>query len=165
MDLSNSVISNDYFFILGLSALLSRELIDENYFIVDVETTNHLQASRCLFQGRNVFAFISNDLDYYMHCHLENVIFIDRQAPEKEVLFCLLVDNARFNYRVRHPLSCREKEVLFCMKDGLSTHAIGERLSMNMKTFYAHRARLITKLQVGNRIALYKIIARHRAIA
>lgn len=165
MDLSNSVISDDYFFILGLSALLSRELIDENYYIVDLETTNHLQASPCLFQDRKIFAFISSGLDYYTHCHLENVTFIHRRTPVKEVLSCLLVDNARFNYRVSHPLSGREKEVLLGMQNGLSTHEIGERLGMNMKTFYAHRTRLINKLQVENRIALYKSIARHRALA
>lgn len=43
MDLSNSVFSDDYFFIVGISTLLTSELIDENYYIVDVETTNLLQ--------------------------------------------------------------------------------------------------------------------------
>lgn len=35
--------SDDYFFIVGISTLLTSELIDENYYIVDVETTNLLR--------------------------------------------------------------------------------------------------------------------------
>ncbi|CDZ85798.1 hypothetical protein BN1086_04023 [Citrobacter koseri] len=49
MDLSNSVFSDDYFFIVGISTLLTSELIDENYYIVDVETTNLLQVKEHFF--------------------------------------------------------------------------------------------------------------------
>lgn len=164
MDLSDSVISGDYFFISGFSALLSRALIDENYYIVDVETTNYARVIDGVSQGRNVFAFISNDIDYYALEHLKNVTLIDRRSPVKEVLSCLLANNARFNYHVKHKLSERENEVLSCMQEGLGTQEIGQRLGINMKTFYAHRTRLINKLQISNRISLYKNIARHRAI-
>ncbi|SUX95391.1 Uncharacterised protein [Citrobacter koseri] len=50
MDLSNSVFSDDYFFIVGISTLLTSELIDENYYIVDVETTNLLQVKEHFLQ-------------------------------------------------------------------------------------------------------------------
>lgn len=165
MDLSDSVISDDYFFIFGFSALLSRELIDENFYIVDVETTSYAQVNDSVCQGRKIFAFISNDVDYYALQHLENVTLIDRRSPVKEVLSCLLVNNSRFNYHVKYKLSARENEVLTCMQQGLDTQQIGERLGMNMKTFYAHRTRMINKLQISNRITLYKNIARHRAIS
>lgn len=40
MNLSDSVFSDDYFFIVGISALLTPGLIDENYSIIDIETTS-----------------------------------------------------------------------------------------------------------------------------
>jgi len=40
MDLSDAIFSDDYFFIVGICALLTPELIDENYYIIDIETIN-----------------------------------------------------------------------------------------------------------------------------
>lgn len=165
MNLSESVISDDHFFICGFSALLSRELIDESFYIVDVDKTNCLLITPEFFQVKKVFAFISNDLDYYALRHLKNVTFINRRSEINEILSCILVDHSRFNYRVTNKLSVRELQVLSCMQEGLETHEIGTRLAIHTKTFYAHRTRLIKKLQIGNRIWLYKNIARCRAIS
>ncbi|MFA1282615.1 hypothetical protein ACDI96_07910 [Citrobacter telavivensis] len=44
----------------------------------------------------------------------------------------------------------------------MDANEIGELLGMSMKTFYAHRRSLIFKLQLGNRVSLYRNIARIR---
>lgn len=86
MDLSNSVFSDDYFFIVGISTLLTSELIDENYYIVDVETTNLLQVKEHFFADRKIIAFISNDLDYYALKHLRSITFVDKRSRLNEIL-------------------------------------------------------------------------------
>lgn len=160
MDLSDSIFSNDYFFIVGISALLTPELIDENYYIVDVEATNFAQIKEFLFTGRKVIAFITNDLDYYALRHIDNITFIDKRCRLNEVLSCLFVNDSQYKYRVKYTLSLREREVLSCMQKGLDTNEIGKQLGMTVKTIYAHRRNLISKLQIGNRISLYSNIAR-----
>jgi DNA-binding CsgD family transcriptional regulator len=165
MDLTNSVFSDDYFFKFGFETLLAQAPVEENYHIIDVETMDYSQVTESVCLGKTVFAFIVNDIDYYALQHLENVTLIDRRSTIKEVLSCLLLKSSRCNYQVKYKLSVRENEVLTCMQQGLDTPEISQRLGMNMKTFYAHRTRMISKLQIGNRITLYKNIAKHRALA
>ncbi|ELW1648481.1 MULTISPECIES: helix-turn-helix transcriptional regulator [Enterobacter] len=160
MDLSNSVFSDDYFFIVGISALLTPELIDENYYIVDVESTSLEKIKEYLFSDRKIIAFITSDLDYYALKDLQDIVFIDRRSQLNAILSCLFVNNSRYSYRVKYALSLRESEVLSCMQEGLNADEIGKRLGMTVKTFYAHRRSLVFKLQAGNRISLYRNIAR-----
>jgi len=47
-------------------------------------------------------------------------------------------------------ITAREKEVLELMANGHSNQAIGERLSISVKTVEAHRARLFKKLGASN---------------
>lgn len=54
MKLSDSVFSDDYFFIVGISALLTPELIDENYTIVDVDESLLQRSTEYLFPGRKI---------------------------------------------------------------------------------------------------------------
>ena len=56
MKLSDSVFSDDYFFIVGISALLTPELIDENYTIVDVDESLLQRSTEYLFPGRKIIA-------------------------------------------------------------------------------------------------------------
>lgn len=160
MKLSDSVISDDYFFIVGISALLTPELIDENYYIVDVDESSLQRITEYLFPGRKIIAFITNDLDYYALNHLSDVVFIDKKRRINEILSCLFVNDSRYAYRVKYRLSLREHEVLACMQKGMEANEIGNLLGMSMKTFYAHRRSLIFKLQLGNRVSLYRNIAR-----
>lgn len=80
MDLSDAIFSDDYFFIVGICALLTPELIDENYYIIDIETINLSEVRKHIFPGRKVIAFITNDLDYYALMHLPDFIFIDKNV-------------------------------------------------------------------------------------
>lgn len=160
MDSPCIILSEDNFFNAGLKAMFSSNTFGAGYVIVDMESTRRSQVEQCLSQGKKVFAFIDNDFDYYALCHLENVIFIDRRSGISEVLSCLSLNHAHFNYRVKAKLSEREGEVLSCLQEGLDTRQIGERLGVNIKTIYASRSRLINKMQAGNRIYLYRNIAR-----
>ncbi|AIE71823.1 MULTISPECIES: helix-turn-helix transcriptional regulator [Klebsiella] len=160
MNLSDSVFSDDYFFIVGISALLTPGLIDENYSIIDIETTSLSEVRKHIFPGRKVIVFITNDLDYYALKHMADFVFIDKKCRLNEILSGLLVKNSQYNYRVKYSLSRREKEVLSCMQKGLDVKEISRQLGMTMKTFYTHRRSLIFKLQQGNRISLYQNIVR-----
>ncbi|MBU9833562.1 helix-turn-helix transcriptional regulator (plasmid) [Rahnella aquatilis] len=160
MDMSSSVFSDDYFFIVGISTLLTSELIDKNYYIVDVEAANFQQVKKYFFADRKVIAFISNDLDYYALKHLPGITFVDKRSRINEILSCLLANDSRYIYRVKCPLSVRESEVLSCMQKELDVNEIGKKLGMKVKTVYSHRRRLASKLQVGNRITLYRNIIR-----
>ncbi|MET6679122.1 helix-turn-helix domain-containing protein [Citrobacter amalonaticus] len=162
MKLSDSVFSDDYFFIVGISALLTPELIDENYYIVDIDESILQRSTEYFPPGRKIIAFITNDLDYYALCHLRDIIFIDKRRRINEILSCLFVNDSRYAYRVKYTLSFREREVLDCMQKGMEANEIGKLLGMSMKTFYAHRRSLIFKLQLGNRVSLYRNIARVR---
>lgn len=167
MDLSGFVISDDRFFTLGLSALISQELKGREYFrkyfIVDMDTSNYTQITDFDCLGKRIFAFISTDIDYYALQHLKNVTLLDRRSPIDEIVSFFLVDNSHSNYNVKCKLSKRENKVLTCMLEGLNTREIGVRLKMDMKKFYGYRTSMIKKLQIKNRIFLYKIIANHGA--
>ncbi|AHG22490.1 hypothetical protein Z042_24930 [Chania multitudinisentens RB-25] len=164
MELSNSIISDDYFFIFGLSALLSQKLADDRYFIIDMKTADYTKVKKCACQAEKVFVLISNDLDYYALRHFENVTMIHRQSQLKDIFSCVIFNEPDFSYHVKNNISTRENEVLSYMQEGLDTQEIVKRLRISPKTFYSHRASLINKLNIGNRISLYKNIARFKTI-
>ncbi|HDC4393628.1 TPA: helix-turn-helix transcriptional regulator [Enterobacter cloacae] len=160
MNLSDSVYSDNYFFIVGISALLTPELIEENYYIVDVECSSLQRIAKYLIEERKVIAFISNDLDYYALRHWKNITFIDKRYSLKEILSCIFVNDSIKKYKVQYQLSSREKEVLKCLLKGMTTVEICSYLKVTVKTFYSHRRNLISKLRIGNRVSLYNNIAR-----
>jgi hypothetical protein len=59
MDLSGSIFSDDYFFIVGMSALLTPELIDENYCIIDIETINLSEVRKNIIPGKKLLRLLS----------------------------------------------------------------------------------------------------------
>lgn len=160
MGLSGSIFSDDYFFIVGMSELLTQELIDENYCIIDIETICISEVRKNITPGKKVIIFISNVLDYYALKHMSDFVFIDKKCRLNEILSCLLVKSSQYNYRMKYSLSQREEEVLYFIQKGLDVNDISQRLGMTRKTFYAHRRNLIFKLQQGNRVVLYQNIAR-----
>lgn len=89
MGLSDSVFSDNNFFIVGIQALLTSKLIDKNYYIVDVEAINLKQIREHFFPSRKIIAFITNDLDYYALRHIYNITFIDKRCRLNEILSCL----------------------------------------------------------------------------
>lgn len=160
MEIADCVFSDNYYFVLGISELLSPALITEHYRIIDIDVSSLATLSPWHHAGRRTIAFIANDLDYYTLKDKGDITFISKRSSLNEILSCFLMKKAHAAYQVKYRLSLREKEVLFCIREGLGVEEIGERLGMNAKTFYAHRRSLVTKLRADNRIALYKNLRR-----
>ncbi|MGU3414166.1 LuxR C-terminal-related transcriptional regulator [Enterobacteriaceae bacterium C34A] len=163
MKTADCVFSNNYFFSLGISHLLTSELITEHYSIIDIETSNHQAIKTWISSGKSLVAFISDDLDYYTLKNAGEIIFINKKSTLKEILSCFFFKNSHHRYQVKYKLSLRETQVLSCIQEGLSAEETGKRLGMNTKTFYTHRRSLVVKLRTGNRISLYQSISRAAA--
>jgi len=58
-------------------------------------------------------------------------------------------------------LTCREREVLFLIADGLTAREIGEQLFISESTVITHRKHLLTKYVARNTAELIKLSARH----
>ncbi len=76
------------------------------------------------------------DLVFALQAANEGRTYISGKATERE--------------RAAVQITAREKEVLELMANGHSNQAIGERLSISVKTVEAHRARLFKKLGASN---------------
>ncbi|MGF1510683.1 MAG: LuxR C-terminal-related transcriptional regulator [Myxococcota bacterium] len=76
------------------------------------------------------------DLVFALQAEGEGRTYISGVATERE--------------RAAVQITAREKEVLELMANGHSNQAIGERLSISVKTVEAHRARLFKKLGASN---------------
>ncbi|MFC0226890.1 helix-turn-helix transcriptional regulator [Serratia aquatilis] len=155
MHLSKSVFSDNYFFIVGVCALLTPELIDDYYYIIDVDNSNYNGIDFSADENKRVIAFISNDLDYYALKDMGNISFMDKRSDISEILSFMIVNDSRYKYRVKHHLSSRECEILSCMQEGMTVPDIVDKLGVKMKTFYAHRRNIMLKLKIDNRISLY----------
>ncbi len=158
MHSSKSVLSDNYFFVVGTYALLTPELIDEYYYIIDIDAVNFSDIDFKLVGKKRVIAFISNDFDYYSLKSLKNISFLDKRSKLNEILSFMMVNNSQHNYQIKYQLSNREHEILSCMQQGMTTPAIAEKLGLKMKTFYTHRRNIMLKLRIGNRISLYRKI-------
>lgn len=76
------------------------------------------------------------DLVFALQAAGEGRVYVSGVATERE--------------RAAVQITAREKEVLELMANGHSNQAIGERLSISVKTVEAHRARLFKKLGASN---------------
>jgi DNA-binding CsgD family transcriptional regulator len=158
MHLSKSVFSENYFFIVGVCALLTPELIDDYYYIIDVDCCNPIEIDFMAGSNKRIIAFISNDLDYYALRDMNNISFMDKKSHVSEILSFMIVNDAKYKYRVKYRLSSRECEILSCMQEGMTVSDIINKLGVKMKTFYAHRRNIMLKLKIDNRIQLYSKI-------
>jgi two-component system response regulator NreC len=64
-----------------------------------------------------------------------------------------------------YSLSSREREVLRLIGDGLTSREIASRLILSVNTIERHRANLMEKLGVHNRVDLVKLAMRHGLVA
>lgn len=61
-------------------------------------------------------------------------------------------------------LTRREKEVLALIADGLTNHAIADKLFVSTTTVDSHRKNLMTKFEVNNTALLIRLAAQHQFI-
>mgnify|MGYP001170129937 CR=1 FL=1 len=62
-----------------------------------------------------------------------------------------LLDTPPAEHEFGHKLTTREREVLQLMRDGLSNHAIAERLHVSPATVKSHVSNILAKLEVSTR--------------
>jgi len=62
-------------------------------------------------------------------------------------------------------LSAREREVLACIADGMTSREIAEKLVISVKTVERHRENIMAKLDIHNRVELVKYAMRKGIIA
>jgi len=162
MSINNSIISEDCFFRLFFMHLFEADIIPVECCILDVETSDYSQIKKISLSAKKVFAFISNDIDYYALKHFSNIIFIDRRVQLNEVLACIISNNGKFNYRINKKLTIREYGVMLCLLRGYNVYDSSLLLNITIKAFYASRSRLIKKFDFVDRNKLYSTIARYK---
>ena len=62
-------------------------------------------------------------------------------------------------------LTAREREVLACIADGMTSREIAEKLVISVKTVERHRENIMAKLDIHNRVELVKYAMRKGIIA
>ena len=157
MELSEFVISEDFFFKLGVNFLLTKELIDSYYYIVDLDTVNYREI--CIYPDteRKTIAFVSNDIDYYTAKNLhQGIFFIDKKNCVNHIMKCFFSSQFASSYIVGHKLSSREIDVLSCLREGLTPSEVVRKLGIKEKTFYTYRRYIMLKLNMHNRLCFYK---------
>ena len=158
MNEQTSVISGDQFFILGLTELLGRELIDNFFLIVDFDAFNiSQQGMQLLLAKKSIVAFVSNDIDFYKSEVFEKVTVLDRKSSLKNILTCFLSEGDNNKYHLKFELSERERQVLYMIRCGNNSKKIAEILNLSPKTVYTHRRNLMRKLGCENRIRLQQL--------
>ncbi len=61
-------------------------------------------------------------------------------------------------------LTAREKEILYLISQGLSTHVIAERLHLSQRTIEKHRCELLSKTNCSNSVSLVVYALRNKLI-
>ncbi|WP_075182343.1 helix-turn-helix transcriptional regulator [Pantoea sp. 1.19] len=159
MNISESFYSDDHFFVLGLCALLGRELIDAHFIIVDLDSTSavhHISPSFLTLSGKEIVAFASSDAAYYKAEMFGSMTVLDKNSTLQDLLDFFMFKRAQSMYKTRRKLTPREKEVLSLMTCGKKSKEMASALGINNKTFYTHRKSLMIKLQCRNMRALQR---------
>lgn len=152
------IISDDKFFILGLTELLGRELINDFFLIVDLDSFNASEKGiELLLYEKKVMAFASNDVDFYKSEAFGNITVLDRRSSIKSIIKCFLSEEEDDKYHIKFELSERERQILYMVCCGNSSQKIAELLNLSPKTVYTHRRNLMKKLGCENRIRLQKL--------
>lgn len=157
MDLSEFIISENWFFKLGINNLLTKELIDSYYYIVDLDTVNHKDIYNYPAIERKTIAFVSNDIDYYtVKKRNQHIHFIDKRTCISEIMKDFYSSQFTSSYIAGNKLSSREVDVLSCLREGLSPSEVVSELGIKEKTFYTYRRYIMLKLKLNNRLFFYK---------
>lgn len=83
--------------------------------------------------------------------------FLMKDMGEQDVVAADTVDDEQ--------LTVREREVLACIADGMTSREIAEQLVISVKTVERHRENIMAKLDIHNRVELVKYAMRKGIIA
>ncbi|HDC4393623.1 TPA: helix-turn-helix transcriptional regulator [Enterobacter cloacae] len=160
MDCSEYILTDDYYFKLGLISLLSSDFISDSLYIIDGDKIDVATDIKVKYLNeRNAIVFVSNDVNYYcIYTSIQNKSFkfISKKRSVKDILSCVLLKDSPFEYKTKYILSKKELDVFSCMQKGCSVQDVAKKLNMKAKTIYTHRRSLINKLRVRNRMELYQ---------
>lgn len=155
---SNSVFSEDNFFICGLYALLGRDFIDNFFTVVDFDYQDKNVLFIPLPEHKDSVTFVSNDFAFYKAERCGIHYALDKKSSIRDILSFFLFKRNSGNYQARQKLSPREKEVLELISEGASFQEMVEKLGINSKTLYTHRRNLVMKLGCDNRVSLLNLV-------
>lgn len=157
MIVSNSILTSDVFFASGICTLLSKELIEKSFFIVDLDLPSGFVDAEIFPSDREIIAFASNDISFYKSKKLFSVPVLDKKSSLQNILHFFLTRSSTACYRVKSHLTQREHEMLELMDKGLNNVSVADILGITSKTFYTHRRNLMMKLGCDNRIVLQSL--------
>lgn len=158
MTVSNSVFSDDAFFVYGLCGLLSREFLDDFFIILDLDCIYADDDFIPVSEDKEVVAFVSNDVAFYKAEKYGMPYVLDKKSSIQDILGFFLLKRDSGAYHTKRNLTQREKEILSLMSGGATHQEMATQLGINHKTFYTHRRNLMLKLGCDNRICLQNLV-------
>lgn len=158
MKLSNSIVSNDRYFILGLTKLLGEEFIDRHCFIIDLDANSVSDMEPHFFVNKTIVVFASKPCCLYKSKKLEGSIILDKRCSVDCILSFFKGNKTMNTYLPELNLSLRERQILSVMCREGCNKKIATELGVSIKTIYTHRRNIMNKLGCKNRIELQKII-------
>lgn len=157
MTVSNSVFSDDAFFVYGLCGLLSREFLNDFFIVFDLDCQYADEDLIPVSEDKEVVAFVSNDVAFYKAEKFGLPHVLDKKSSVQDILDFFLLKRDSGAYHTKRSLTQREKEILTLMAGGATHQETADKLGINYKTFYTHRRNLMLKLGCDNRICLQNL--------
>ena len=162
MNVKNPVISNDNFFTLGLKNLLSNELVNDFFTIIDLDDISDNDIQDIASRDKEVVAFASNDLSSLYANKFIKVPVLDKRCSLKDILSYFMMKDEKGIYRSNTNLTKRETEIVTLLRNGFSHDEIAKKLNIADKTMYCHKRNLMKKLGCENRIDFQKMLLQTR---
>ena len=160
---SRNILSQDQYFILGLTELLGTNFLEAFYQVIDLDCNDIKECKDALASDKKAVAFASSDLAYYNSEIYKDIAVLDKKSSLKEIISFFARDDTLGNYHTKFNLTHREKQMLNLLRKGESNKEIALKLGIKPKTIYSHRRNLMMKLGCENRIMFHKLFLKNPA--
>ena len=160
LSIAKSVLSNNQFFIIGIKNLLSKELLNDYYTILDLDNIPHTEGKKMINKDKEIIAFASNDLSSLKAESFGSIPVLDKRCSVKNILSYFMLKNQSGIYHATIVLTKREREILYWLRKGISHDEISNKLNIKSKTIYTYRRNIMKKLGCENRIDFQKQLLR-----
>lgn len=162
MTLSDSIISEDQFFIQGLINTLGNKLIDKFFLIIDLDCYGFDKLRGGGGAQKNIVAFTSGCLSSYNLDYVFNIKILSKRS-RVEVILDYFIRHASLNFSYAFDeLTRREWQILSMIIHGAEITSVAKVLGLSMKTVYTHRRNIMNKLGCENRISFYKLCLKNK---